>query len=423
MLVLTLKSWDMIKRQKYIDMIKMIVEVKKSVFLVWSRQVGKTSLMKSLEEFDIFPGKKYCYINFDQVVLRWIVEFGNLKEFVSYINGYFWVDIDKYDIILFDEVVRIKNFNIILKALIDNYWQGKTFVCSASGNYDFVHNIIEWLAGRVVKLEVFPLDFREYLLFRQKPVQYENITKSIFELIKDDILEYLSFWSYPEVVLTNWYENKYIVMKSIVDSVMDRDLRMFIKEDKFIDLNKFMSYMAMNIGSLFSYEWVSNTLGIKLNDIKKFISVLEKSFLLFRLYPYFTDKKQEYSFKSKVYFNDFGIANYSLDRFTKKVHIDGKDIEMFVFLNLLYSKKPTNQLFFYQKLNGSEIDFIFSKDWKLIPIEAKSTNNINIPKIFSSFCSKYEDKIDYFVKTTTSTQLEREFNDKVVKLIPFWDVL
>jgi len=118
-------------------------------------------------------------------------------------------------------------------------------------------------------------------------------------------MEFLTFGSYPEVVLETNYENKKLILKSIIDSVFEKDLVKFIKQEKVLDIEKLVLYLSKNIGSLFSYEGLSENLGIKLKDVKNYLNLLEKSYLIFKLNPFYTDKKLEYSKKQKIYFNNF----------------------------------------------------------------------------------------------------------------------
>ena len=409
----------MIKREKYINQINKILNLNKSIFLVWARQVGKTSIMKYIQENTT---KKTFYINFDEIITSWLIEFQNLEEFINYINLYFKINFEDYDILLFDEVVRIKNFNIILKWLIDKY-SNKNIIASASWNYDIIWEIVEWLAGRIVKIEVFPLDFKEFLQFKWKNIDLDFITPQIFSLIKNDLLEFLTFWSYPEVVLTKDYESKKIILKSIIDSVWWKDLSKFIKQEKILEIEKLVLYLSKNIWSLFSYEWLADNLWLKLKDIKNYLSLLEKSYLIFKLNPFFTDKKQEYSKKQKIYFNNFWIINYFSGNLNLKNFINWKDVEQTLFLNLRFNLKFQEKIYFYQKLNWTEIDFIIKKDWKIFPIEAKTSDRDIIPKSFNSFLEKYKDEIWNFYKSTTSVNFIRDFKDwKKVIWKPFYNI-
>jgi predicted AAA+ superfamily ATPase len=199
-------------------------------------------------------------------------------------------------------------------------------------------------------------------------------------------------------------------------------LRNFISQDKILDLKKLILYLSKNIWSLFSYEWLASDLGLKLNDVKKFIFLLEKSYLIFTINPFFTNKKAEYSKKQKIYFNNFWIVNYFTWNLDLKNIIDWKDVEETLFLNLRYNLEFNDNLFFYQKVNGSEIDFILKRNWKITPIEAKLSNKDIIPKIFNSFYEVYSKEIDYFIKSTKNINFTRDFNQTKVLWIPFYNI-
>ena len=405
----------MIKRHRYIKNIQQVLSLKKAVFLVGARQVGKTSLMKHFQkEF------WWVYINFDEIV-SWLLSFDSLNGFINYLNIYFWIDLEKENFIFFDEITRIQSFNILFKALKDKY-PNKNYICSASWDYEIVNSIIEWLAWRMIKIEVFPLTFDEFLQFKWKNIDLNYIDENIFQLIKPFLLEYLSFGSYPEIALTNKVQDKILILKSIIDSVFEKDLSYFITKQEFVNVKKLISYLANNTGNLFSYENLSETLWIKVKTLKFYLDLLEKSYLIYFLPPFFTNKKLEYSNKNKVYMWDFGLINYFLGINHFKTEISWKDAEITSFYQLRFKKDFMDSLYFYRKINWTEIDFILEKKWKLIPIETKLTNKDNIPKVFSFFFKNYQNKVDYFIKTTTYKVFERELEDKKVIWKPFYSL-
>ena len=404
----------MIKRYRYINKIEEILSLNKAVFLVGGRQVGKTTLMKYF--FQEYWG---VFINFDEISGD-IIKFDNLKNFLDYINFYYDTKLEDQEWIFFDEITRVKNFNVIFKAFKDKF-PNKKVICSSSGNYDMINNIIEGLAGRAVKLEVFPLTFDEFLLFKWKKFSFSNVDENIFKLILPYILEYLTFGGYPEVVLTNWIEKKIIVLKSIIDSIFEKDLTFFVTKQEFPDLKKLISYIAENIGNPFSYEGLANILSIKTKRLKFYLDLLERSYILKFLPPFWTDKSIEYNKRSKLYILDFGILNFFLGRLSGlKQNISWKDCEMMVFLNLFFTRNFDEEIYFYRKINWTEIDFILKRWEKLIPIEAKLENKDNIPKVFIYFLEKYKDKVEFFVKTTTSLVFQRNIDWKKIYWIPFW---
>ena len=405
-----------IKRDKYFQKITNVLSLGKSIFFVWARQVWKTTLMKNFLDVNKID---YFYINFDEIFWIWTKWFDTLQDFVNFLNLYYKTDILKYDFIVFDEVARVKNFNIILKALIDRYKQ-KTFFCSSSGNYDWVDSILEGLAWRLIKIEVFPLDFEEFLYFKWIS-NFKNlqITKNTFSILESYLEEYLTFGWYPEVVLTDDVYWKIKILQSISNSILQKDIINFVKAEKIFDLKRLIIYLRENIWSLFSYEKLASTLGLKYHDVKLFLDVLEKSYLIFTLSTFWTDGKIEITSKKKVYINDFWLFNSFLQRFDSDFIIEWKYVEQFVFSQLRFNIDDLQNLYFYRKRNESEIDFVLQSNWKLIPIEVKTSDKDNIPKIFESFCKKYSEKIKFFVKTSKTLQKQRNLWDCIVKILPY----
>ncbi len=129
---------------------------------------------------------------------------------------------------------KYKNFNLLLKVLLDRFVD-KKFICTSSGNYIWTNEIIEGLAGRALKIEVYPLDFEEFLVFKWVKYNNELIDSEIkFKAYLPYFLEYITFWWYPKVVLSD-LSNKILILKSILDSVLIRDLKEFLKQEQVID--------------------------------------------------------------------------------------------------------------------------------------------------------------------------------------------
>lgn len=401
----------MYRRQKYLIKLEKYLKVVNSIFLVWSRQVWKTSIMKSLIDFDIINKEKTFYINFDEIMFSADLKFENIFLFINYIEFNYNIKFNEINYFLFDEVKNIKNFNIIIKSLIDRY-QDKKFICTSSWNYEWTNDIIEWLAWRSLKINVYPLDFEEFLQFKWKALP-NNIDENLYNSLSLYLSEYITFWWYPQVVLSSWKQEKLLVLKSIVDSVFLVDIKQFIKQEKIIEIQKIFTFMWTNIWNPFSLEWISSYIWEKNYNIKLFLDVLEKNFLIFKLNTFNTNKRNELKWKFKIYLSDFWIMNYFLKRYDV-TEFSWDYIEMLVFINLFYNLNENDTLSFWQNLNKNEIDFILEKSWKIIPIEVKSWNNDTIPKIFNSFYEIYNDKIDYFIKTTKFLSKIREKDNKKI---------
>lgn len=397
----------MFLREKYTKKIEKYLEIVPSIFLVGSRQVGKTSILKSLVEKEIIDEKETVYINFDDFLLSWNTKFDTIFNFIDFIDFTYNIDFEKTKFFLFDEVKNLKNFNILLKSLIDKY-QDKKFICTSSWSYEWTNEIIEWLAWRTLQINVYQLDFREFLYFKEKSYP-KHIDENIYNILEPYLKEYLCFWWYPKVVLTKWKEDKKLVLKSIIDSVFLKDIKWFLKEEKVLDLHKMFVFLWINIWSPFSIEWISEFIGEKSHYTKQFLNILKQNFMIFNVLPFVKNKRNELSWKSKIYLSDFWVKNYFMQNLDIK-NITWEDIEMFVFINKYYNLEETEKIMFWQNRNKSEIDFIVEKDWKIKPIEVKIWNKDVIPKIFSSFGEEYGVIINNFVKTTKFKTFERELN-------------
>lgn len=401
----------MFLREKYIDKIKQYIGIVNSVFLIWSRQVWKTSILKSLLEFDIIDQNKSFYLNFDDIALQNNLLFENTFSFISFLEFNYSIDFKKIDYFLFDEVKNIKNFNLLLKSLIDEY-DKKRFICTSSWNYEWTNEIIEWLAWRSLQINVYPLDFKEFMHFKNKKLP-KIIDENLYNSLKPFLIEYITFWWYPQVVISPDKNSKILILKSIIDSVFMIDIKQFIKQEKIFDLQRLFVFLATNIWNPFSIEGISNFIWEKNYNIKLFLEVLNKNFLAFDLKTFNTNKRNELKWKNKIYLSDFWIMNYFLKR-SEITQITWDYIEMFVFLNLYYNLDSMEFLYFWQNLNKSEIDFILKRWEKLIGVEVKVWNKDNIPKIFNSFLDLYSDKIDYFIKTTSNINNKRTLKNKDV---------
>jgi len=406
----------MFLRKKYTDKIEKFLKITNSVFLLWSRQVGKTSILKSLIEFKILEKNKTFYINFDDFILSWNSSFENIFNFIDFLNLTYDIDFEKIDYFLFDEVKNLRNFNILLKSLIDKFPE-KKFICTSSWNYIWTNEIVEWLAGRTLHLNVYPLDFEEFLMFKNKKIP-KNIDENIYNILEKFLKEYLVFWWYPQVVLSSWIEEKKLILKSIIESVFIKDIKWFLKQEKILDLHKLFTFLWTNIWSTFSYEWISGFIWEKVYYTKQFLNILKQNFLIFELLPFVWNKRDELKTKSKIYLSDFWIKNYFLNSLNIK-DISWEEIEMFVFLNKKFNLWEFDKLNFWQNRNKSEIDFILEKEWKIIPIEVKISNKDVFPKIFFSFEKEYKEKINYFVRTTKFFSWKRRMEEKDVHFESF----
>lgn len=410
------------KRQKYLSQIYDYLQKEKLIILYWARQVWKTTLLKIIiNDTSLKTTKKY--INFDDIYDQ---SFKTKDEFIKYISFSYWVDFFNEWILFLDEIQTISNIEQILKSLYDDDTIKIKIVATWSWLWQ-ISKLGSSLVWRIKQIWVYPFSFYEFLEYKNEfDINYLSLEKYeefMFEKIKSLLLEYYLFWWYPAVINEKTKENKILKLSEIIDIYLKKDVQFFLTGNEIINFKKMFSFLSNNISSLLNINELSSYLSISRNKVEYYLEILEKSFLLHKVYPFFSNSRKEYSKQPEFFLNDLGIINYFKNDFSK-TDFTWENIENFVYLELLKNKELfADEIKTYNKINWSEIDFIYCyKKWWIIPIESKLKNNDVIPKIFNSFNNDYNNQITFFVRTSTSSISNRAIGDYNVKITPFWMV-
>jgi len=407
------------KRKKYLDKIYKYLETEKLILLFWSRQVWKTTLINMIIEDD-FIKKEKIYINFEDIYDQ---SFKSKQDFIKYLEFNYKINFDKDWILFLDEIQLIDNIEQILKSLYDDNNIKIQIVATGSWLWQ-VEKLWSSLVWRVKEINIYPFDFYEYLEFNWVDTTFLDISsydEFMFDNIKDYLKEYYIFWGYPEVVKQKTKKDKIEKISWIIDIYLRKDISFLLWEKDVINFKKIFIFLSYNISSLLNIWELSSHLWVSRNKVEFYISILEKSFLLHKVYPFFSNSRKEQSKQPEFFLSDLWIINYFKNSFTQDI-FDWNIIENFVFLELLKNKVlNSDEIKTYNKINGSEIDFIYQfREGGVIPIEVKINNKDIIPRIFSSFNDDYSDNIKFFTRTTTSLIWNRSLNTKQIKILPYF---
>ena len=335
------------------------------VAVVGARQAGKTTFLKKQIE-----NKNSSYILFDDPDARSLFE-DDIKKFEKQF-------ISSYNVSILDEVQYCKNAGRKLKYLVDsdhNLW------ITSSSEIILSKEILSFLVGRVSIIKLFPFSFKEFLT----AISQKELTPKILDRM---IWEHATYGGYPKVVLTEDIDIKKTILSDLYDTMLLKDVARTFSIDDIRSLEEFSKYLAFSIGDIVSYDKISNNLNMSFQTVKKYLDAMEKSYLIYRVLPFFTNKKKEIVKQPKLYFVDTGLRNIIAKNFD--VNLDGKLFENYVLTELLkmgFSPK------YWRTKTKTEVDFIVEKENNIIPIEVKIRADIGkIERSLRSFIETYKPK-------------------------------
>ena len=312
------------------------------VAITGPRQSGKTTLIRN-----IFPD--YRYFNLENPMERnFALE--DPQDFLAQSKK-----------MVIDEVQRVPELFSYIQVMVDDDPQLKIII-SGSQNFSLNKKISQTLAGRVAKFVLLPFSLRELV-----GTAYWS----------DDYTEFIISGFYPRIYdqqlnPANWYPN-------YVETYVERDVTSLlnvVQRDRFVN---FVTSCAANVGNVVNYTSLANSVGISPNTAKSWLSILEQSYLVFTLTPYFTNIKKQLRKSPKLYFYDMGILTYFLGIKStagyKKHYLKGQIFENFIISEVL--KKNLNQymhkrFFYLRDKAGHEVDLVYEDEGKLNLIEIKS---------------------------------------------------
>lgn len=296
--------------RKIYDEIDEIINNKKIIFIVWPRQVGKTTFMRKIFDSLETPDKQFLNLeNFEYHIF--FQSFSNFQSFVN--SNYSW---DWRYYLFLDEFQKVKNIDIILKLIYDEMPFVKV-ILSWSNNIEINKNIKESFAWRKRIYHMFPLDFDEFLIWKEK-LDLQNLEQFKRNLInKNKILNYLeefmTYWGYPEVVLAKNIEEKKQVLSDIFDFWFNRDIVIYTQ--KLFEFKELTKQLSFRLWNTINYTEVASLSNLSSPTVKSFIEILKETFIVFTQKPFFKNKLKEINKSPKLYFYDFWFRNWFINRF------------------------------------------------------------------------------------------------------------
>lgn len=313
----------------------------KVLILYGARQVGKTTLVKNL--ISEFPKSDYVFFNADEYDIRSAFEEAQSFDHLKSLTG-------NKKLIVIDEAQRISNIGLKLKILHDNL-PDTQIIATGSSSFELANSINEPLTGRSHSFILYPLSFDE--------ISEEHIEQ------KRHLDSLLKFGAYPEIFLSS-QEEKLLNLREITEQYLFKDLLNFSGIKKSETLIKLLKLLAYQIGQVVSNHELGLSLSIDQTTVAKYIELLEKSFVIFRLGSFSNNLRNEVKKSQKIYFYDLGMRNALINDFNElELRPDlGHLWENFCIIERLKHNSYQMQnpsYFFWRNYDKQEVDLI--EDW------------------------------------------------------------
>ncbi|MEI6276727.1 MAG: ATP-binding protein [Prolixibacteraceae bacterium] len=335
----------------------------KIMLIYGPRQVGKTTLVKNLGKIS---GLKSKYISADLSKNEMMLMQRDLKTLSDLTEG--------YQLLIIDEAQRIKEVGLVLKVLCDEMPQLKV-IATGSSSFELANQTSEPLTGRKTVFHLLPFSLGEVAGDRNK-----------FEL-DQQLNDILRFGLYPEVY-TAPSNQKQGLLGEICESYLFKDVFQLTTVKYTVKIRDLLRLLAFQVGQLVSINELSQKLSINRETVERYIDLLEKAFVIFRLPAYSRNLRKEVAKMDKIYFYDIGIRNYLIDNL-KPIDLradTGNLWENFVVAErrkqLLYLSKNVRS-YFWRTYTGAEIDYVEEGEDGLMGFEIKlSKDRVKSPKLW-----------------------------------------
>lgn len=311
----------------------------KVIILYGPRQAGKTTLIKRVvAEF----GDAVRYIDCELLNNNELLTRRDPSELFSLVRA--------YKMVVFDEAQTVKGIGSVLKNLFDHHPEIQ-YIATGSSSFDLANTVSEPLTGRSIEYTLYPLGLTE-------------LTSNSFDA-EEKLKEFMRFGGYPGIQ-NETEEEKILQLNTLVSQYLYKNvfsLEEFRKPDLIVSLLKLL---AFQIGNEVSYRELSSTLGVSVATVQRYLSLLEKNFVIVRLGSYSKNRRNEVVRSKKIYFVDLGLRNAMIGNFSP-MQITARQDMGALFENCMMIERLKHVahsggvglgLYFWRSISQKEVDCI-----------------------------------------------------------------
>jgi len=334
------------------------------VTVIGPRQAGKTTLVRN-----VLPD--YSYVSLEDPENRQLAN-DDPKAFLKRFSGK----------TIFDEVQRTPHLLSYLQGIVDEEGTNGRFVLTGSHQLELRAAITQSLAGRTGILHLLPLSIGE---LHDAKISFDDFESYIVQGFLPRVYDQ---HQRPRTAYANYYQ-----------TYVEKDVRQLIQLKDVSLFEKFIKLLAGRVGQIINYQSLSNDVGVGAPTIKQWLSILEASFIIFKLPPYYKNFGKRVIKSPKYYFTEIGLLAYLLG-IEKNTQVSRDPLVGNIFENLAvievlksrYNQGRNAELYYFRDSNGNEIDLLCKTGDGLVGVEIKSAStwNSSFSKSLTNFSESNE---------------------------------
>lgn len=356
-------------KRKISKLIDNQLKCKEVILLFGARQTGKSTLLEIMS--NEYSGFKI--LNCEETLVSDTLKEMNIPKIISLF--------DDNKIIAFDEAQTIPEIGKKLKLLYDNKNVKTNLIATGSNSFELSNKTGEPLSERNISFKLFSFSINEIS------------NKRGWQFVLENLHELLVYGTYPGVVDLNTKEKR-LKLLSLSNDYLFKDIFKFEQLKNPDILRKLLKAIALQVGNLVSYQELATLIGVSKQTIERYLDLLEKSFIIFKLASFSGNLRNELKKRHKYYFFDTGIRNAIINNFADvNERVDTGAIWENFCISEIIKANSNNQIFsnfyFWRTYDGAEIDLVEEVDGKIKAYEFKWGVGRK-PKLPASFAKQYK---------------------------------
>ena len=373
------------------------------ILIKGARRAGKTTLLTLIKDELQKEGKKTAYFAIDQLIHEPFWK--NSSVFYNFLRNEYDLESDTPLFVFLDEIQYLEDPGLFLKTLYD-VAKGRLKILVTGSSTLELSKTREFLPGRKIEFVLERFSFLEFWRLqsgKDKVTTFEadelaalnDFYQAYYSRLEDAFTEYLTWGGYPEVVLIKGKHKKETMLKNILNTYLEKDVSVLFHLQNISNFNKLIRLLASQVGELLNKKELSSTLSMHFHTLVSYLDLLSGTFVFDLVTPFFSNVRKELSKMPKVFARDLGIIQcVRPDFFMDYTLIDGHRVENFVYRHLL-EHFDTNEIHFYRKRGGAEIDFVVTSatGYILIEVRFRKGRQLKPPRAMETFKELYGDQV------------------------------